>query len=191
MHTMPRSPKKRPPPSLFKDDLAPVPPAEKPEKESDHVFDLTDALSSPFLTFCDAWADTIPERLLRIIPEARMVALRKNERLATYAECCAYIYTRTLEAPMHGEWVEIYLHVSCKTLEDWFGENHWEASGLTPRVLTEWHQHKLDDLRRHIYKKRREILKARLRANAREEKQNAPVETKKAPPSVQQSLFDL
>jgi hypothetical protein len=189
-HLFMSSSRKRPQPQLFDDAPVPARPVTPPASESDHVFDLADVLTAPLLTFSVSWADTIPERLLRIIPLARMMALKKEERLATYAECCCFIYTRTLEAPLHGEWADIYTHVSCKTLEDWFGEDRW-AEVMAPRELSEWHRHLLDQLRRHIYEKRRAILKKEFRTARAEEKSGAVSPEKKSPLPVQQSLFEL
>jgi hypothetical protein len=108
-----------------------------PKKESSYVFDIVDALSAPVLTFSHQWSDTIPKRMLDIVPLARMKALMQGEQLATYTECVIYIYTRTLEAPMDSEWTDIYTHISCKTLEEWFVEDHWKDTEA-PRELSEW-----------------------------------------------------
>ena len=37
------------------------------KRSESYVFDLVDALRAPILTHCTAWADTIPERLLKVI----------------------------------------------------------------------------------------------------------------------------
>lgn len=132
--------------------------------QDNFVFDLVDVLQAPVLTFSMSWADTIPQRLLDILPIARMIALKQNEQLATYAEVAIYIYTRTLEAPMDSEWVDIYTHVSCTTLQQYFNEDHWQEV-MAPATLSDWLQSKLRDLRRHIYDKRREILKKQLKAS--------------------------
>ena len=181
--------KKQPLPSLFPDPPA-AEPTKTAEKSNDEAFDLLDALQAPILTHNVSWADTIPERLRKIIPIARQVALKNDEDLATYAECCVFIYTRTLEAPMTSDWTNIYTYVSCKTLQDWFNEDRWEAVHA-PRELSEWLQHQLDGLRRHIYRKRREILKRRLKTD-----QPAASPAEKEKPSVslsavQQSLFEF
>jgi hypothetical protein len=134
------------------------------EKKLDtYVFDLLDTLQSPILTFSQSWADTLPVRLLNNVTIARIIALKREEELATFLECSIYIYTRTLEGPMDTDWTDIYTHVTCKTLQDWFGEDHWEAV-RAPRELNEWLLKKLDGLRKHIYQKRRASLKDRLRA---------------------------
>lgn len=153
-------------------DIAPAPPKPKEKKERDYVFDIVDALTAPILTFSQLWADVIPKRMLDIIPMARLIALKQGEELASYPEVVTYIYTRTHEAPMDCEWVDIYTHVSCQTVQTWFNEDAWEQV-RAPRILSEWLQSKLDDLRRHIYRKRRELLKSRLKTEATTESQKS------------------
>jgi hypothetical protein len=137
-------------------------PKEKSKSEDSFVFDLIDSLTAPVLTFSESWPDTIPQRLLEVVPLARMQALLQKEQLATHLECGIYIYTRTLEAPMDSEWTKIYCHVNCKVLQDWFGEDHWESVGAQ-KELDQWLKPKLYKLRSHIYIKRREILKKRFK----------------------------
>jgi hypothetical protein len=160
----------------------------KKRSEDSHVFDLVDALEAPVLTFSMSWADIIPKRLLDILPVARMIALMQGEQLATYAEVAIYIYTRTLEAPMASEWVDIYTHVSCTTLQQYFNEDHWKEVGA-PMKLSDWLQSKLRDLRSHIYNKRRDILKGQLKAQDTDEIQTAKKQTNQEPLQEQQSLF--
>lgn len=143
-------------------------PAQKKKEIESCVFNMMDALRSPILTFSPHWKDTIPQRILDKIPMARMIALFKSEEMATLEECCAYMYTRSLEAPMEHEWTDIFTHVCCRTLERWFNENRWEET-RAPKELSAWLQSKLDGLRRHIYVKRREILKQQLRNQKKNE----------------------
>lgn len=124
----------------------------------DYAFDIIDALESPVLTFSQSWADSIPKRVLDIIPLARMKALMQHEELATYPEVTAYIITRSHEAPMDYEWTDIYTHVSCKVCEEWFGEDHWDDV-KAPRELSPWLMSQLKGLRVHLYEKRRKLLK--------------------------------
>ena len=145
---------------------------DKKRSDRDYVFDLIDAFTAPVLTFSKSWADTIPKRMLEIVPLARMKALLKNEELATYAECTIYIYTRTLEAPMDSEWTDIYTHVTCTVLKEWFGEDHWDDI-KAPKELSEWLLSKLNKLRLDIYHKRRDIIKGNYNKVAQTE--NAPV----------------
>lgn len=168
---------------------------EKKTKEikTDFSFELTDALTAPILTFSQSWADCIPERFLKLVPLARLMNLRSGKQEATWVEGVVYIYTRTLEAPMDSEWTDIYTHISCKTLEVWFKEDRWKYVQAPP-VLSKWMLKKLNDLLRHIYTKRREILKNRIK----EAEKNINIEatakgTKKVrtQPAVQQTTFNF
>lgn len=159
----------------------------KDGKKEDCIFDITDALRSPILTFSHQWANLIPSRLLNQVTISRMVALLKEECLATYPESCIYLYTASFEGPLDADWTNIYTHVSCKSLQDWFNEDHWN-SVKGPRVLNEWLASKLNKLRRHIYQKRREILNQRIKA---EEKLTKELQTNsvKNPPAIMPTII--
>lgn len=161
---------------------------QKQESDDNYIFDIMDALTAPVLTFSQQWADTIPKRMLEIVPLARMKSILKREQLATLPECVIYIYTRTLEAPMDSEWTDIYTHVSCKTLEEWFGENRWEDT-KAPKELSEWLLQKLNGLRRHIYVKRRQILEGQLRVSKQMKEKMAEKEKKEMSTQHQKTLF--
>lgn len=139
----------------------------------DYTFDILDALKAPVLTFAPQW--TIPERVLKIIPLARMKALMLHEEMATYAEASAYIMTRGHEAPLDHDWTDIFTHVSCKMCEEYFGEDRWDAV-QAPRELNDWQQRQLNDLRRHLYDKRRKLLKQRLKDEQRISPTHRPVD---------------
>ena len=133
-------------------------------KESEKgLFDLIDALRAPILTHAGTWKDAIPQRILKIIPESRFVALLAQEQMATYPECVAFIMTATLEAPTDSDWTDIYTHVACQVLQDYFGEDHWEEV-RAPRTLSEYQRnYLLNPLRRHIYERRRKLLKEQMK----------------------------
>ncbi|HEX3935687.1 MAG TPA: hypothetical protein VHW43_13465, partial [Puia sp.] len=121
-----------------------------PEDDHDYAFDLVNALHAPIITYSEAWADLIPERLVAILPMARLTGILQHEPLATLAECVLYIYTRTLVGPMETHWVNIYGYTFCQTLSDWFGEDHWDLFHPS-RKLTDWEQSQFLELRRRIY----------------------------------------
>lgn len=168
-------------------EIDPLPQLQKKDSGIDnYVFDIVDALQGPVLTFSLSWADTIPARLLDIIPTARLKALMEKEHTATYEECVIYIYTRTLEAPMDSEWTDIYTHVACKTLHHWFSEDHWNEVNA-PTELNDWLTSKLNGLRRHIYENRREMFKKFSRHKVNDVKNNCSKE-KKSNSTTQQDL---
>jgi len=130
-----------------------------------YIFDLMDALRSPVLTHAIAWADTIPERLLKVIPIARLKNLMLRKETATDPEALAFIYTRTLEAPMAKEWVDIYAHLTCKVAEEYWKENHWEVFTTSREISKYDMNYFLKPLKKHIYDRRRKILKERMKTS--------------------------
>jgi hypothetical protein len=155
--------------SLFEEPTTSPEPSHPEEDNYDYCFDLIDALNAPIITYSEQWADTMPKRFIKMLPTARLAAILQHEPLATLLECALYIYTRTLLAPMPVHWVNIYIHVSCQTLSDWFGEDRWDAMNA-PRTLSEEEQSQLLDLRRRIYETRRKVLKQRVKDETKAEK---------------------
>ena len=128
---------------------------------NDIAFDVMDALSSPIITFEISWADRIPERIKSIIPSARLKALLKKAEEATDPEIAAYLYTRSLIAPMDSNWTDIYTYITCKVIEDWYNEDFWAITSA-PRKLSSDNERELTRLRRSIYESRRKVLKSRM-----------------------------
>lgn len=145
--------------------------------KSDFSFDLLDALQAPVLTFTQMWADTIPQRLLDKVPFARLIMLRKNVDYCSLLEALIYIYTRTFESPMGTDWVNIYTNISCKVLQQYFNEDHWEEI-QAPKNLNNYEKQLLMELRRWIYSKRRKILKERLKKDKKENNKEQVEKTK-------------
>jgi len=154
------------------------------------VFDLTDALRAPVLTADQSWASAIPDRILDLVVQSRMLSLIIDDKMATYPEVIAYLMTATLRAPIPSEWIEIYTHVSCKVCEDHFGEDHWKEIDAL-RKLDQYKQEQLDMLRRMIYAKRRTQIKQRLKEMKKiENNEISNPEPIKVVQSTQMSLWD-
>lgn len=135
-----------------------------PNAMEEQIFNLMDALNAPLITYTTSWADCIPKRIRDTIPMARIQSLIMKENMATLPEVAAYLITRTFEAPMSSEWVNIYTHVLCKVCEDYFNENHWDEITYT-RLLNSDEQRYLKDLRVWIYERRRKALKDKLKSD--------------------------
>ena len=131
------------------------------------VFDLMDALRSPILTHAQIWADTIPERMLKIIPVARLANFIQDKQMASDPEVVVFICTRTFESPMSREWVDIYTHMCCKVLEQYFKEDQWD-NVIAPRTLSDYEKgYYLNPLRKWIYQCRRKVLKERMKVETK------------------------
>ena len=125
------------------------------------VFTFMDILTAPIITFDASWADTIPERVRKLITMQRIIVSITKENTATLAETVAYMMTRTFIGPMTSEWTDIYTHISCKLCEQEFGEDHWDAV-QAPRKLDQYKQYKLEQLQRFIYDKRQLVVKKKM-----------------------------
>lgn len=135
------------------------------KKPDDYIFDIIDALHAPVLTHAIAWKDCIPERLLNIIPMARLVQLMKKSNEASYPEAVTHLMTRTFEAPMDSMWTEIYLHLSCTVCEQYFHEDVWSVVNGKKELDDYSIKHHLKPYLKYIYEKRRKILKHRMKTD--------------------------
>lgn len=136
------------------------------DKEAEaFAFYFVDILQGPIMTYTTEWADCIPQRLIRLIKMARLVAGMKKEELATLPEVSAYMITRTFLAPMDNDWTQIYTFVSCKVCEEHFGEDHW-AEICPDKKLNDYQKDLLLRLRRWIYEKRQLAVKKKMKAES-------------------------
>lgn len=129
----------------------------------EQVFNLLDALQSPILTHDTSWHNVIPERLKKVIPQSRMIALMKNDEFATYEEVCAFMMTRVMLAPLTGEWFDIYMHVSCTVCQNNWNEDHWQLLEAKKKLSIYEQTQFLLPLRKFIYEKRRQYLKIKMK----------------------------
>lgn len=135
----------------------------------DYAFDILDALQAPILTHAATWADSIPERLIKTIPMARMLHLMQKKEYATLEEATAFLITRTYEAPMTSEWADIYVHCACITCERNFNEDHFEKVHASRKLTDYQERYLLNPLLKWIYEKRRKHLKSRISAEEKAE----------------------
>lgn len=127
------------------------------------TFNILDSLQAPVITYDQMWASAIPPRVMKIIPEARMIAAMKKESLATIPEVSAYIMTRSFIGPMDNDWTDIFCHASCSMCETWFKEDRWDDVEAS-RKLNRYQDDLMWKLRMWIYEKRRFYLGKKLKA---------------------------
>jgi len=89
------------------------------KKNDNYIEEMAGALTDPIIVYPGGWMDSVPKDLKNHITMERMVRLMKGDLdLATDAECCAYLMTRSLEAPLSYEWAQIYMYVFTKAMGD-------------------------------------------------------------------------
>jgi hypothetical protein len=112
------------------------------------------------------WNADNPESLKNRIITDRMIQLMKEGRteMATYSEVVYYMMPRTQEAPLDGDWVNIY----CWAGKQFMGDKM--PDDIAPKELTRQQKDDLDRLRRWIWQRSVNALKKIERAEKREEK---------------------
>jgi CO dehydrogenase/acetyl-CoA synthase beta subunit len=134
--------------------------------------------------------DTIPERVKEQIPIQRilmnMMYLNGKipQRIGTDAEALAYMYPRTMEAPMDRDWVDIYVYLGNQLAKSCGTEI---PDDIKMESLPEDLQRKLDHLKRWIYEKRVAARHERGRQELREKKEEEQVQRQ----SLQPSMFEF
>jgi hypothetical protein len=140
-----------------------------------------------------AWAESLPQKAREVVPMARMATLMQDEYTATFSECVLYLFPASLDAPFSHDWAQIYLYCCTQHIQKWQPDT-CISTDVWQNELNSWQTRLLTDLRRDIYKKRREQLKFRMKA----QKKQFPVETKaienlndKPIEKIQLQLFDF
>ena len=150
--------------------------------QKDFVFDLMDCLTSPTIVFSSAWKDAVPAETLSNIKLDRMRCRMAGEEMASMTEVVAYMMPRTFESPLTHEWVNIYLWAGGQYAQTFGGSNKSQAMAeIAPESLSDYEQSLMNDLRRWIYKKRREALKAKMKAE---------INGQPKPENLQKDLFN-
>lgn len=129
------------------------------------TFDIMDALTAPIISYPSPWKDTISAKVKDKIIIERMIALMKKEKTATMAECVAYLYPASLTFPLNDRWANIYLYVASQYCKNSGKE---VPEDIKVETLNSYEMEILEDLRRFIYRKRREYVKDRLRSERKE-----------------------
>ena len=87
------------------------------------ISEIVGVFTDPIIVSPGGWGDTLPDWLREAITLERLVmnikGCRGEETTGTDAEACAYLYTRSLEAPMDHDWAKIYLYVAGKCMRAW------------------------------------------------------------------------
>lgn len=160
----------------------------------DGISDLVGALFDPIIVWPGGWMDTLPEWILGEIKMQRLVQLmvaRKDESqrgLATDAEAMAYMYPRTMEAPLGHDWTEIYLYLGTRVMgSNMSGRNREFPQDIRKDTLTDGQMRDLNHLKRWIYSQRIEARRQRDKSERRQRRENEIIERK----ALQPSLFTL
>ncbi len=146
-------------------------PAPRHQSPDAWIDDLVGAICDPIIVWPSPWQADIPDRLLEQVKIERLLMNIKaahGERMtATDAEALAYMFPRTLEAPVGHDWTEIYMYLGTKVFS---AVNGNFPEDIRRDKLTDYQIRMLNDLKNFIYHKRLQARKERARARRHEEK---------------------
>ena len=150
--------------------------------------DIVGVFTDPIIAWPGGWMDTIPEKVKQQITIERLVmcmrAAKGEEPTGTNAEALAYMYPRTMEAPMDRDWTDIYLYLGTKVMA---GAGAEMPEDIRRDSLDDYLMGKLNHLKAWIYQKRIQVRLERDRAARRLEKEEAAAAREAAQPA----LFDF
>ncbi len=150
------------------------------------ISDIVGVFTDPIIAWPGGWMDTIPEKVKEAITLERLIMCmkaNKGEKMtATNAEALAYMYPRTMEAPIGHDWTQIYLWLGTQVFAKQF-----EGSDIEVKELNRDQMRMVNELKAWIYQKRIEARLDRDRGEKRE-KREVEVAARKA---EQPALFDV
>jgi len=130
------------------------------------IDDLVGALTDPIIVWPTPWRDALPEWIKPAIIMERLIenmkALKGETPTGTDAEVLAYMYPRSLEAPLDSDWTQIYLYVSTKVMS-----RHKETeipADIKVESLNDCQMERLKELKDWIYEERARLRQERRRA---------------------------
>lgn len=151
------------------------------------IDDLVGALVDPIIVYPSAWQDTLPDWVKPQITLERLIMNIKVTKEGGIpvgdTEALAYIYPRTMEAPMNEQWYRIYMYVFTQAMK--FKKTE-VPEDLKSEKLSDYDMQELNQLKRWIYERRVKYRKEKQRGErrqAKEEDKAKELETRAAQPS--------
>ena len=151
------------------------------------IDDLVGALCDPIIVYPSGWQDTLPDwvkpqiTLERLIMNAKVI--KEGGVPVGDTEALAYIYPRTMEAPLSEQWFRIYMYVFNQAMK--FKKTE-VPEDLKSEKLSDYDMQELNQLKRWIYERRVKHRKEKQRGERRQAKEEAEakeLETRAVQPS--------
>jgi len=141
-------------------------------KEDGWIDDLVGALCDPIIVYPSGWQDTLPDWIKPQITLERLImniAVAKEGGVPVGdTEALAYIYPRTMEAPMNEQWYRIYMYVFTQAMK--FKKTE-VPEDLKSEKLSDYDMQQLNQLKRWVYERRVQHRKEKARGELRERRQ--------------------
>ena len=143
----------------------------QPKSLDSMIDDLAGVFTDPLVVSPGGWHDTLPGWIKEQVTIERLImnlqVSKGEDPTGTDAEACAYLYTRSLEAPMDHDWTEIYLYLATKLMERKGTEI---PDDIRTDSINDYQMSQLRDLKRWIYHRRTGAREQRCRAERRQAK---------------------
>ncbi len=157
----------------------------KPKTMEKGISEIVGVFTDPIIAWPGGWMDTIPEKVKGQITIERLVmCMRVNkgeEPTGTDAEALAYIYPRTMEAPLDHDWTQIYLYLGTKVMS---GAGTEMPEDIRVESLDDEQMRHLNRLKAWIYQKRIQVRLERDRAERRGKKEEEAAERQRRQPAL-------
>ena len=129
----------------------PAAPRGSPGKQ---IEELVGVFTDPIIVWPGPWQDTMPEWIKAAITTERLIesmkALKGEKPTGTDAEVLAYMYPRSLEAPLDSDWTHIYLYVSTRVMS--IHKETEVPADIMVDSLSDYQMQRLKELKDWIYK---------------------------------------
>uniref|UniRef100_A0A6H1Z761 Uncharacterized protein n=1 Tax=viral metagenome TaxID=1070528 RepID=A0A6H1Z761_9ZZZZ len=139
------------------------------------IEEIVGVFTDPIIVFPSGWEDTLPDWIKPAITLERLIECARSSKdgqpTATDAEAMAYMYPRTLEAPLGHDWTEIYMYLG--TLVCRRHQKTEFPADIARESLTGQQTRMLNDLKAWIYQRRTKVRDERRRAEKRVAKEEA------------------
>jgi len=149
------------------------------------ISDIVGVFTDPIIAYPGGWMDSIPEKVKQQITIERLIMCMKSakgeEPTGTDAEALAYMYPRTMEAPMDRDWVDIYLYLGTKVMA---GAGTEMPEDIRKDSLDDYLMGKLNHLKAWIYQRRIQARLDRERADRRQKREKEAAKREAAQPAL-------
>jgi len=152
------------------------------------IDDLVGALCDPIIVYPSGW-QTLPDWVKPQITLERLImnmkVIKEGGVPVGDTEALAYIYPRTMEAPMNEQWYRIYMYVFTQAMK--FKKTE-VPEDLKSEKLSDYDMQELHQLKRWIYERRVKHRKEKQRGERLQAKEEAKAKELATVP-VQPSFF--
>ena len=132
--------------------------------EAKWINDLVGALTDPIIVFPSPWMDDLPDWIKPQITMERLImniqVIKEGGVPVGGTEVMAYMFPRTMEAPMSEQWFRIYMYVFTQAMK--FKKTE-VPEDLKSDELSQYDMQQLNDLKRFIYDRRVKARKDKAR----------------------------